>query len=107
MDFKDFIMTLHITLLAQAQSIEEEVKYLTLYKKYNRDEDTNSFIASIRSLFDPSTKQSMMEDEEFLKQKITNADSREFFDAKVFNANFLMQVSTEFSSDMPREEFEC
>lgn len=101
---KDFIMTACVSLLAHAQSIEPVVKDLTLYKMSNRDELTTSFMTSIRSYFAPTTKQSMIEDETFINRKRTNEDARDFFDAKVFNTNLLMQVSSAFPRGMPKEE---
>ena len=49
MDFKDYIMSTYIPLLAHSQIVEAAVKDLTLYKTSNREEDTSSFMASIRS----------------------------------------------------------
>ena len=97
-------MTAHVSLLAHAQSIEVVVKHLTLCETSNRDELTASFVTIIRSYFSPTVKKSMMKDEAFVNRKRTNEDARDFFDAKVFNKNLLMQASTAIPRDMSKEE---
>ena len=70
----------------------------------NRDELTTSFMTIVRSYFTPTTKKSMVDEEAFINRKRANEDARDFFDAKVFNRIFLMQVSYTFPRDMPKEE---
>ena len=97
-------MTSCVPYLAHTQSVEVMVKDSTLYKTSSRDELTTSFMTSIRSYFAPTEKQSIMEDEAFVNRKRSNEDARDVFDTKVFNKNLLMQVSTAFPRDEPKEE---
>ena len=65
-------------LMTHAQSIEDDVKDLTLCKTQNQYEITISFMESTRSYFSPNSKESLQEDGDFINQKFTNDDARKF-----------------------------
>ena len=62
---------------------------------------------SMRSYFVPNTKETLQEDEDFINRKRTNEDTREFYCAKLFNKNLLVQFCSDFPTETIKEEHEC
>ena len=92
-----------IYLLAHVQIIEAAFKELALCQTQNRVEITSSFMGNMHSYFEPRAKETLQEDEDFSNRKCTNEDASEFYGAKLFSKNLLIQFSSVFPTEMSKE----
>ena len=64
-------------------------------------------MASMPSYFVPSPEDNLQEDEDFVNRKRANKDDLEFYGAKLFNENMLIQLSSVFPNETRKEEHDC